>query len=118
MAENVITINDFAEVDLRVGIVKEAEVVPGTRLIKLIVDLGPLGTRQIVAGLSQWYKPEELVGKRIIVVANLAPKRIKGIVSQGMILVAGCKEDIEQGRVNRPAILTVIDDVPAGTKIC
>ncbi len=118
MVENTISINDFAKIDLRVGLVKEAEAIPGTRLIKLIVDLGPLGTRQIVAGLGPWYKPEELIGKRIIVVANLEPKKIRGIVSQGMLLAAGCKEDVEKGNVKRPAILTVEEEVPPGTKIC
>jgi len=118
MSSETITINEFAKVDLRVGLVKEAELVPGTRLIKMTVDLGPLGIRQIVAGLGPWYKPEELIGKKIIVIANLAPKRIRGLVSQGMLLAAGCKEDIEEGKVKRPAILTVLEDVPPGTKIC
>ncbi len=118
MVENTISINDFAKIDLRVGVVKEAEPIPGTRLIKLIVDLGPLGTRQIVAGLGSWYKPEEFIGKRIIVVANLEPKRIRGILSQGMLLAAGCKEDVEKGNVRRPVILTVEEEVPPGTKVC
>lgn len=113
-----ISINDFAKLDLRVGVVREAERIPNTRLIKLIVDLGELGTRQLVAGLGEWYKPDELIGKRIIVVANLEPKRIRGILSQGMLLAAGCKDDVRSGRVRRPVLLTVNEDVSPGTKIC
>ncbi len=118
MNSQTISINDFAKLDLRVGVVKEAESIPGTRLIKLIVDLGELGTRQLVAGLGEWYKPEEFIGKRIIVVANLEPKRIRGVLSQGMLLAAGCKDDVKSGKVKRPALLTVDEDVPPGTKIC
>ncbi len=118
MNNQTISINDFVKLDLRVGVVKEAEPIPGTRLIKLIVDLGELGTRQLVAGLGEWYKPEEFIGKRIIVVANLEPKRIRGVLSQGMLLAAGCKDDVRSGKVRRPVLLTVDEEVPPGTKIC
>ncbi len=118
MSGQTISINDFAKLDLRVGVVKEAEPIPGTRLIKLIVDLGELGTRQLVAGLGEWYKPEDFIGKKIIVVANLEPKRIRGVLSQGMLLAAGCKEDIKSGKVEKPVLLTVDGEVPPGTKIC
>ena len=110
-----ITIDDFAKVDLRVGIVKKAEHIEGTKLLRLEVDLGN-ETRQIISGIAEYYKPEELVGKRVIVVANLKPKKIRGYESQGMILAAGCKEDEEKGI--KPRILTVDGEVPAGTKVC
>ncbi|MCC6043473.1 MAG: methionine--tRNA ligase, partial [Desulfurococcaceae archaeon] len=73
--------------DLRVGLVKSAERVPGSeKLIKLMVDLGELGERQLIAGLAKWYKPEDFIGKYIVVVANLKPKRLMGLESQGMLL--------------------------------
>ena len=110
-----ITIDDFAKIDLRVGIVKSAERIEGTKLLKLIVDLGN-ETRQIISGIAEFYAPEELAGKKVIVVANLKPKKIRGFESQGMILAAGCKEDEEKGI--KPRILTVDGEVPAGTKVC
>ncbi|BAB66563.1 methionine--tRNA ligase subunit beta [Sulfurisphaera tokodaii] len=110
-----ITIDDFAKLDLRVGIVKSAERIEGTRLLKLIVDLGS-ESRQIISGIAEFYTPEELVGKRVILIANLKPKKIRGFESQGMILAAGCKEDEEKGI--KPRILTVDGEVPAGTKVC
>ncbi|TRM81729.1 methionine--tRNA ligase, partial [Sulfolobus sp. A20-N-F6] len=72
-----VTIDDFAKLDLRVGLVKQAERIEGTRLLRLVVDLGS-EQRQIIAGLGEYYKPEELVNKRIIVIANLKPRVIRG----------------------------------------
>src|SRR3989344_5763304 len=90
-----ITIDDFAKVELKVGTVLEAEeVVESEKLIKLKVDLGPLpegagsDIRQILAGVKQWYKPEEFVGKQVIIVANLEPRMMLGLESQGMMLAA------------------------------
>ncbi|BFH74520.1 methionine--tRNA ligase subunit beta [Sulfurisphaera javensis] len=110
-----ITIDDFAKLDLRVGIVKSAERIEGTRLLKLMIDLGS-ETKQIISGIAEYYTPEELIGKRVIVIANLKPRKIRGFDSQGMILAAGCKEDEEKGI--KPRILTVDGEVPAGTKVC
>ncbi len=109
MASGEITIEEFAKVDLRVGVVKKAERVPGTKLLKLIVDLGS-EERQVIAGIGNFYSPEQLVGKRVVVVANLKPKVIRGYLSQGMILAA-CTKD-------KPYIVTVEGDVEPGTKIC
>jgi len=90
--EGYITIDEFKKVDLRVGKVVEAGPVPGSRkLIRLVVDLGG-ERRQVLAGLAKWYKPEDFVGKMVVVVANLKPKRMAGLESQGMIL-ATCGED-------------------------
>ncbi len=81
-----ISFEEFSKVDLRVARVKEAERVPGAnKLLKLIIDLGS-EERQIVAGLAEQYSPEEMVGKRIVVVANLKPAKIRGIESKGMLL--------------------------------
>ena len=83
-----ITYDEFRKVDLRVALVLEAEKVQGaTKLLKLKVDLGP-EQRQLVAGVAETYKPEELVGKKVIIVANLKPAVIRGVESQGMILAA------------------------------
>ncbi len=110
--EERISIEDFAKVDLRVGKVVEAEPVPGSRkLVKLIVDLGG-EKRQILAGLAKWYKPEDFIGKYVIVVANLKPKRMAGLESQGMILAAPCDAS------SKPVLLTVEEPVEPGSKVC
>ncbi len=81
--------DDFAKVALRVGLVQEAEKVPkADRLLKLIVDLGEPTPRTIVAGIAEHYAPEALPGKRVVVVANLKPRKLRGILSQGMLLAA------------------------------
>jgi len=88
--------DDFAKLELRVGTVVEAKLAPkGDRLLVLQVDLGA-ERRQILAGIRQHYTPEQLVGKQIIVVANLAPRTMMGLVSQGMLLAA---TDPATGRV-------------------
>jgi len=85
---NMISIDEFAKLDLRVGEIKEAEKVEKSkRLIKLKVNIG-VETRQVVAGIATCYSADELIGKKIILVANLKPARLMGIESQGMVLAA------------------------------
>ncbi|MCY0859013.1 MAG: methionine--tRNA ligase subunit beta [Sulfolobaceae archaeon] len=115
MEQGLINIDDFYKIDLRVGLVLSVERIEGTKLLKLIVDLGQ-EKRQIITGLADYYTPESLVGKRIIVVTNLKPKKIRGFESQGMLLAAGCKEDEEKGI--KPRIVTVDGEVPPGTRVC
>ena len=104
-----VSIEEFSRIDLRVGKVISAERIPKTkRLIKLIVDLGA-EKRQIIAGLGEWYSPEYFVGKYVIIVANLKPKKIRGVESQGMILAADAP--------GKPVILTVAEEVPVGTRV-
>ena len=104
-----ITYEDFDKIDLRVGKVLEAERVPkADKLLRLTVDLG-FEKRTILSGIAEYYQPEELVGKLVTVVANLAPRKIRGIASQGMLLMAGndfgklysvgSEKDIEPGSV-------------------
>lgn len=104
-----ITYEDFEKLDLRVGKVLEAEKVPkADKLLKLTVDLG-FEKRTILSGIAEYYSPEELIGKLVTVVANLAPRKIRGIESQGMLLMAGNdfgklysvgpEKDIEAGSV-------------------
>jgi methionyl-tRNA synthetase len=82
-----ISLSDFQKVDLRVGTIKKVERIEGAdKLLKLIVDIGE--ERQLVAGIAKQYKPEQLIGKQVIVVANLQPAKIKNVESNGMILAA------------------------------
>lgn len=105
-----INFHDFAKVELKVGNVMDAEDVEGSeKLIKLQVDLGGETPRQILAGVKQWYKPKDFVGRQVIVVVNLESKNMMGLESQGMMLAA----DTEDG----PIFLTVPKTVPPGTKI-
>ena len=103
--------DDFAKLDLRVGVVLTAERVAGKdKLLSLTVDLGEPEPRPIVAGLALSFRPEDLVGTRVIVVANLEPRKFgKGLVSHGMLLAAGPSEGLK--------LATVDPLVPAGTKI-
>ncbi|MZP42853.1 methionine--tRNA ligase [Heliobacterium gestii] len=104
-----ITIEDFAKVDLRVIEVLAAEKVPKTdKLLKLQVKLGD-ETRTVVSGIAQHYAPEELVGKKLVLVANLKPAKLRGILSQGMILAAS-KDGVLEA-------LTVTADIPAGSRV-
>ncbi len=104
-----ISIDRFMEVELRVALVLEAERVEGTdKLMKLQLDAGS-ERRQIVAGVAQAYEPDELVGKRIVIVANLKPARIRGIESQGMLLAG----DLD----GKPIVATFDRDVPPGTRV-
>jgi methionyl-tRNA synthetase len=104
-----ITIDDFKRVDLRVAEVLSAEAVEGTdKLIQLSVDAGS-GPRTIVAGVAQHYSPEDLVGHKVVLVANLKPAKVRGIESQGMLLAAVGKKNL--------AILTIDKDMPSGTKV-
>ncbi len=82
-----LTLREFEKLDLRVGVVEAAEEIKGSeKLLRLIVDIGE--KRQLVAGIKGWYSPEELVGRRIVVLANLKPARLFGVLSQGMLLAA------------------------------
>lgn len=88
-AEETIDIDYFAKVKLRVALIESAEAIPKSKkLLKLQVDVGPLGKRQILAGIALHYKPEDLVGRKIAIVANLKPATLMGHESQGMLLAA------------------------------
>ncbi len=104
-----INIEDFGKVDLRVAEVKSCEKVPkAKKLLCLQLDDG-FGTRQVVSGIAKWYAPEDLVGKKIIVVANLAPAKLCGVESQGMIVAADVGEDAR--------VIFVDKDIPNGSKL-
>ncbi|EJT6154336.1 methionine--tRNA ligase [Clostridium perfringens] len=101
-----ITIDDFDKIDLRVVKVLECEPVKkAKKLLKLKVDLGG-EERQVISGIAQYYKPEELVGKYVVLVANLKPVKLRGELSQGMILAAAPSDDSELLLVNPGEMLT------------
>ena len=109
MTPEQISVEDFRKAVLRVGKVIAAERIPkSTKLLKLQVDIGA-EQRQIVAGIGTKYTPEEMLGKRIVIVANLKPAKLMGVESQGMVLAAGDQEVT--------ALLTTIEDVSLGSKI-
>lgn len=85
---SMITIDQFAQIEMKVGTITYAEKVEGTdKLLRLEIDLGS-EKRQIVSGIAQYYNPQEIIGKQIPIITNLEPRKFKGIESQGMILAA------------------------------
>ena len=109
---DVITIDDFAKIDLRVAVVLAAERVPKTdKLLKLDLDLGN-EQRTIVSGIAQFYEPEALVGRRIVIVANLKPAKLRGVESRGMLLAAGGRAEGQD-----LGLITLDKDIPPGTRV-
>ncbi|MDQ3635559.1 MAG: methionine--tRNA ligase [Acidobacteriota bacterium] len=110
--DNFINIDDFFRVELKVGEVLECEAVPKSdKLLKCKVDLGEENPRQILAGMAQYYSPEEMVGKKIVVVANLKPRKMMGMESNGMI----CAASVGDG--DKPVLATVMEDTPNGARL-
>lgn len=104
-----VNFEEFQKIDLRIGKIIEAEKIENSdKLLKLRVDLGN-EKRQIVAGIAKFYQPKDLIGKEIVVVANLEPKTLRGIESQGMLL-ATCLS-------GKPILLKPDEEVPPGSKI-
>ena len=109
-ADSKITIDDFAKIDLRVGIVKVAERVPKSdKLLRLEIDIGT-EVRQVLAGIAEAYAPETLVGRKVVIVANLAPRKMRGLESNGMIVAAS----LEGGK---PALASFLEEVPVGARL-
>jgi methionyl-tRNA synthetase len=105
-----IGIDDFAKVEMRVGQVRSAEKVAGAdKLLKVMVDLGD-EVRQIVAGIATAYQPEELVGRKVVIVANLLPRKLRGVESNGMLLAASTAE-------GKPVLCTFAEEVPVGARL-
>ncbi len=105
-----ISIDDFAKVELRVAQVKTAERVKGAdRLLRMEVDLGT-EVRQLVAGIAEAYEPETLIGRKVVIVANLAPRKLRGLESNGMIVAAS-----PEG--GKPVLASFLEDVPIGTRL-
>jgi len=106
-----ITIEDFAKVEMRVGQVRSAERVAGAdKLLKLLVDIGD-EVRQVVAGVAEVYNPEDLVGRKLIVVVNLQPRKLRGVESNGMVLAAAA------GPQGTPVLAGFLEDAPVGARL-
>jgi len=106
-----IGIEDFTKVEMRVGQIKTAERIVGAdKLLKLMVDIGS-ETRQICAGIAQFYEPESLVGRKVVVVVNLAPRKMRGVESNGMIVAASI------GPEGRPVLAGFTEDVEVGARL-
>jgi methionyl-tRNA synthetase len=106
-----ITIDDFAKVDLRAGTIVSAEPVPGaTKLLKLQVDIGS-EVRQVCAGIAEYYKPEQLIGMKVVLVANLQPRKLRGVESNGMVVAASVGDN------GRPVLVTFKEDVENGARL-
>lgn len=109
--DNLIGIEDFMKLELRVGKVLTCEAVPKSKkLLRMEVDMGT-EVRQVLAGLSQYWTPEEMTGRRIVVVANLKPAKLMGLDSHGMILAT------DPGEGGRPTPISVPEDTPLGAKV-
>lgn len=107
-----IEIGDFAKVDLRVGQVLTAERVPKSdKLLLMSIDIGEEKPRQVLAGIAEYYEAEKMVGRKVIVVANLKPRKLRGYESQGMVVAASV------GEGGKPVIATFTEDVPNGARL-
>jgi methionyl-tRNA synthetase len=105
-----ITIDDFAKVELRVAQILVAERIPkADKLLRLEVDLG-YEKRQILAGIAQYYEPEKLIGRKIVIVANLAPRKMRGLESNGMLLAASLPD-------GAPVLAGFLEEVPLGARL-
>ncbi len=106
-----ISIEDFMKVEIRVGEIKTAERIPGAdKILKLTVDIGT-EIRQVVAGIAQYYEPDKLIGRRVAVVVNLAPRKLRGVESNGMVLAATV------GPEGRPVLVGFHEDAPVGSRL-
>jgi methionyl-tRNA synthetase len=110
-ADSKISIDDFAKVEMRVGLVLSAERVKGAdKLLHLKVDIGESEPRTLVAGIAEAYTAEQLIGRKVVIVANLQPRKLRGIESNGMIVAAS----VEGGK---PVLAGFLEDIPIGARL-
>ena len=110
MDASFVGIEDFKKLDIRVGTVVKVERIPRTeKLYKMVVDLGPLGTKQTVASLVGYYTPEQLLQRKVVFLANLKPVKFSGEMSEGMILTVDQEDTV--------SLLTVDEEVPDGVRV-
>ena len=106
-----LTIEEFAKLEARIGVVLAAEAVEGSeKLLRLTLDFGEEQSRQILSGIHKWYEPETLVGKRMLFVVNLAPRKMMGLESQGMLMAV-------DGVDGEPVFLVPERDVHPGSRV-
>jgi len=111
VADPYITIDDFAKVQLKVADIVSVTKVPNAdKLLHLKINVGEGEDRDLLSAIAEFYQPEELVGKKIVVIANLAPRKMRGVISQGMLLAV-------DGPDGRPILLTPESEVPAGSTV-
>lgn len=111
--KDVIDYEAFSKLDIRVGKVIFCENVPKSeKLLKLEVDFGNIGKRQILTGLAKWYKPEDLNNKVMLFLVNLAPRKMMGLESQGMLLSVGTDNN------EKPSLIFLDEDIPTGQGVC
>ncbi|HEV2799310.1 MAG TPA: methionine--tRNA ligase [Pyrinomonadaceae bacterium] len=107
-----IGIEDFIKVEMRVGEILTAERIPkSVKLLRFTIDLGEAAPRQILAGIAEYYEPEKLIGRKVAVVSNLKPRKLRGFESQGMVLAASVGDE------GRPVLATFTEDVPNGARL-
>jgi methionyl-tRNA synthetase len=106
-----ITIEDFAKVEMKVGLVLSAERVKGSdKLLHMQIDIGESQPRSIVAGIAEAYSPEDMLGRKVVIVANLQPRKLRGLVSDGMVMAASPES-------GQPVLITVAGEVAPGTRL-
>lgn len=108
-----VTVDYFSKIKLKVALIEQAEPVPKSKkLLKLQVDVGPvIGKRQILAGISQFYTPETLIGRKIVIIANLEPAKLMGLESQGMLLASSSAD------MSSLILLDPGQDMPVGSEV-
>lgn len=121
-APSTISIDDFLRLDLRIATIRSAEFHPNAdKLLKLQLDDGTPQGRQVCAGIRQWYDPAALIGRQVVIVANLAPRTIRGEISQGMVLCASDLKDASPGGAAPPErdVVALMPDraVKPGSKV-
>jgi methionyl-tRNA synthetase len=111
MKKDIVSFADFQKIDMRVGVVLKAELVLGSaNLLRLIVDMGEdYGEKKIISGISKWYTPDDLIGKKYLFVANLAPKKMMKEESDGMVICADIND--------HPTLIPVDHDIAVGTVV-
>lgn len=108
---NYLTIEEFSKLEARIGLVLSAQEIEGSeKLIKLTLDFGEESPRQILSGIKAWYEPATLVGKKMLFVVNLAPRKMMGLESQGMLMAV-------DGEDGEPVFLVPEKDVKPGSKV-
>lgn len=105
-----ISIDTFSQVDLRVGQIVAAERIPNAdKLLRLEVDMAEASPRQLLAGIAEWYAPDSLIGRKIVVVSNLQPRTMRGLESRGMLLAADAD--------GKPMLASVPSETPNGARL-
>jgi methionine--tRNA ligase beta chain len=108
--EHIVTFEEFSKIHLKIGKIIQAEIIAGMeKILKVKVDVG-IDQRDLVVGAALFYRPEELIGKKVVVCTNLKPRKIANIISNGMLLAA-------EGTAGKPEFLTITEDIPIGATV-